>query len=227
MTVSEAMDIVRALCGKPDVDPTLLRFAMDEGRREIERQGNFYWMAVKSENYLFNAENEYSITTAAGAGFDLTDYKLHRYIFIRENASDTTWVLLPVGSHASAIDIAATDAEDQPEAAAVDNETLFVYPTPDTQYNIMFFYWGWTTNKADITGTDELFTRWPMLIISAALAQLIPLLTKSKEDAQFWLGYRDDEIKKAKAFTNVRMGEQSDDGQISVSDAAKILQGAK
>jgi len=226
MTISEAMDITRSLCGKPDVDPLLLRFAMDEGRREIERLGNYYWMAQKIALNLFEDVQEYSITTASGNGFDLSDFKIHRYAFMKaESASDDSdveWYKLPIGSHSDAMDVAQSDDEGRPEAASIENTTFFCYPTPDQVYDLQFFYFGWTTNASDITDTDELFTRWPMMIIAAALSVLVPLVTKNKEDAAFWLKMRDDEIEKAKDFTNKRLGEPAN--QMSASEAAKILQ---
>jgi len=225
MTISEAMDVVRALCGKPDVDPILVRFAMDEGRREIERRGNYYWMSVGVDLAVFEDQYIYPITTAVDAGFNLPDYKLSRYAFIkRSDSSGIPWSMLPIGSHASMVDIHNFDAEGQPDAASVDNATMYLSPIPNTLYDVALFYFAWTTNDDDITATDELFTQWPMLIISSALAVLIPMLTKNKEDAAFWMSTRDDEIKKAKDFTNARLGEPLANHVVDASEAARVLQ---
>src|SRR5262245_2451147 len=110
MTISEAMDVVRALCGKPDVDPVLLRFAMDEGRREIERKGNYYWMASIVSKALVTSQSSYAILTSGSNGFNLSSFKAVRYVFQRATSGGTTWILLPVGSHAAALAGASTTA---------------------------------------------------------------------------------------------------------------------
>ena len=222
-SVSEIQDLLRSKLGVPDIDPFVLKYILAQGRRELETRGNYYYMVGGPKDHTLTISTQsYSLTSSSGTGLGITNYKDKRSLFIKDVAG-TQYIQLPIGSWVSSIEEMPTTSA-KPQAAVIENDTIYFLPTPDAAYPVRLLYFNWTTNPADITSTDELFTRWPDAILYASIMAGKRFLTQGKDQASEWEGMMKDQISLLKKFTKSRIGEP-DDG-ISTSEAATILQAA-
>lgn len=221
-TVSELQDLLRLKLGDPGIEPFLLNFFMDEGRRLIEQEANVYWMVGIKTGSLTASTQSYSLTSSSGTGFALTNYKSHRNLWVRETAG-TEWFECPIGSWSAAMEeYPISGANDRPRIAVVENATLYLFPTPDDAYPYTFNHWLWTSNSSTITDTDESLTRWPMLLLWASCIAARRFYEHSPAAGQEYMDVFVDEMKKVKKFTNERLATPIHTPNLR--EAAQVLQ---
>lgn len=221
MTVSEFQDLLRGKLGDPSLEPFLLEYFMAGGRRMIETESNAYWMVGKREASLVSSTQSYSITSTTGNGWGLTDYKMHRGLWVREVAG-TDWYESPIGSWKASLEEQSTSLSDRPRSAVVENDTIYMFPTPDTTYPYIFLYWAWTASSVTITDTDELLTRWPDLLLWASVIAGKRYQLNSPEAGAEFDEIFTKELERLKDFTNKRLGFPAN--QMSTREAAQVLQ---
>ena len=221
MTVSEFQDMVRRKLGVPDLDPTDLQLFAVWGRYELESRGNYYYGIALKDHTLTASTQSYSLTSSSGTGLGITAYKEHRELFIRD-ASGQIWLPVPIGSWDTTLPDHAHSTTGKPQAATIENETLYLFPSPDAAYNIRLVHFNWTTNPADITSTDELFTRWSQAIFYSTMMVAKRFQTQNPQAGKEWEDMMTAQIKQLKEFTNRRLS--SSINSMSVREAATVLQ---
>jgi len=227
MIYSALRDLVRTKLGQPDLDPTELDLFCDGGRHELESRGQYYFNAGLKDHNLVSGEGNYSLTStpsgpnaSAANGFNLTSYKEHRSLFIRDVAG-TAWLGLPIGSWQSGLDMLPTTSA-KPQMAVVENETLWFVPTPNAAYPVKLLHWNWSANPAAGTSTDEILTRWYMALLYAACWVGRKYITQDPNAGKDFEELMLEQVELMKEFTNRRMREPVN--KISTSEAATILQ---
>lgn len=215
MTVSQVRDLVRSKLGIPDLPPEQLDYFLIAGRRSIESAANLYWMAA---NVDFTIPG---MTDQLDAVIDIQaiDYKEPRHLFLKRNDK---WYPVSIGTPDATLPyLDDTTDIDTPQFVQAE-DTLFTFmPAPDEDYEARLYYFKFTDNPVCITDTDELFTRWPQMILYAALAEGINFTTTNTDLSVPWFKLMLDEIEKAKKVTKMRLKEAN---MTSVREAAKVLQ---
>ena len=222
MIYSALRDLARTKLGDPSLDPTELDLFMDGGRHELEVRGQYYFNAGLKDHTLVADSQSYSLTSTTSNGFNLTSYKEHRSLFIR-NVSGVDWIPLPIGSWQSGLDMMPTTAA-KPQMAVVENETIWFIPTPNAAFPVKLLHWNWSANPVAGTSTDEMLTRWYLALLYAACWVGRRYLTQDANAGREFEALMLDQVELMKEFTNRRMREPVN--RISTSEAATILQQA-
>ena len=192
MNFGEVKDVVREHFGKVGWPTVMLDLALGAARRDIEKNSNggYYWMRATKTGSFTAAQQAYSITTSTSNGWNLPNFKDVRAIRVKESTS-TVWSDVSVGEYTQeeAETMFATDEDDLPVIAIIDNTTIRFFPIPDTTYNYKMWHYEWTTNpttNTGTTGTDELTERFPEALIYGALVWGCEQFEKSYPDADRW-----------------------------------------
>jgi hypothetical protein len=220
-TVSEIQDMVRRKIGVPNLDPEDLKMIMAWGRSELESRGNYYYGVALKDTALTASTQSYSLTSSTGAGFGLTNYKEHRSLFIRE-VSGANWLPLPIGGWDSALPDHSHTVSNKPQAAVIENDTIYFLPTPDAAYPIRLYHFNWTTNPESLSGTDELFTRWSQAIYYACMFTGKNFTNNSQNAGAQYEELMMTQVERLKDFTNRRMEDLIN--TMSTREAAQVLQ---
>lgn len=189
MTYGQIQDVVREHFGRIGWPTTMLKTALDSARRDIEKNSNggYYWMRTTDTGSLVAAQQSYSITTSTSNGFNLPDFKDARALSVKESTS-TVWSDVALGTVTleEAERMFATDEDDLPTLAIIDNTTMTFFPIPDDTYDYKLWFWQWTDNPSANTGTDELTDRFPEALIYGALVWGCEQYEKAYQDADRW-----------------------------------------
>lgn len=202
MTYGEAKDIVRINIGKLDIEPTLLNYILASGRREIEKDNSWYYMRRRLEFNLEVDIQAYAI--GSGLAINEANFKNARVVMFRESGG-TVWSSIQSGDRGPLDLRYTTDSEGAPQHYTINDEDgqlkMLLYPVkPDEAYVMRMLYYVWTENPKSDTGTDELLSRWPELLIYASSAQGLRMLTKDEGLAQPWNALMQAELLKLKRY---------------------------
>ena len=184
MNLWEAKDIVRAHFGGTAFPTVQLDHALTQGRRMIEAHANFWWMQGEKDFALTINTASYALYTGV---ILLPDFKDARALSWKL-AAGVSYEPVSLGDHTKEeLDVLYdTDDEGPPEAAVIDNATLYIYPPkPDVAYSMRLYRYSWTDNPAQ-TAEDDLLNFFPMALVYAALAWGYELELKDLQGAAYW-----------------------------------------
>ena len=184
MNLWEAKDIVRSHFGGTAFPTIQLDHALTQGRRMIEGHANFWWMQGEKDFSLTIGQDSYPLYTGV---ILLPNFKDARALSWRESAG-VSYEPVAFGDYTKEeLDVLYdTDDEGPPEAAVIDNDTLYVYPpNPDAAYSMRLYRYSWTDNPTQ-TDDDDLLNFFPMALVYAALAWGYELELKDMQGAQYW-----------------------------------------
>lgn len=207
MDFADIKDVVRGILGKRDIEPYMMSYLMESGRRRIEKDNNWYYMRKTKDFTLTVGKQAYSVK--AGGDIDEANFKDSRILMYR-HPDQHRFYEVP-SSDRNQLDLQfATDDSWEPEMYTLDDEdglfNLLIYPgQPNLAYNMRWHYYVWTTNPASDTATDELVSRWPELLIAASVAQGYRILAKDDELAMPWDGKLTAEMQALKRYDYFRM----------------------
>lgn len=189
MLLWEAKDIVRAHFGGTAFPTIQLDHALTQGRRMIETHANFWWMQGEKDFSLTIGQDSYPIYSG---DINLPNFKDARGLSWR-TASGVSYEPVALGDITKEeLDVLYdTDDEGEPEAAVIENATLYIYPpNPDAAYSMRLYRYSWTDNPAQTTavtaGGDDLLNFFPMALVYAALAWGYEMELKDMTGAQYW-----------------------------------------
>ena len=205
MNLGAIKDIVRDIIGRDVLQGHVLNFALDSGRREIEKTANFYWMRSSKTWSCVVDQGDYSITTSTSNGLNLPNFKDVLALF-SSIPSSNQWQEVLSGEIFLLEKAYQTDAEGQPRYYVVDNTTLKLYPPdPDQTYDMKLWHFEWTSNVDDNTESDELTNRFPEALIYAACIWGFTQVRKDEGRAQYYRDLLRMEIKKIQDLNLDRM----------------------
>lgn len=187
MKLFNIKDIVREHIGRLGLPSEILVLALDGGRREVEKNGNWWWArSTKSWNTTIDTAS-YPITTSTGVALNLPKFKDIRAIKTKVS-TDKRWAPVEVGQMTleDTEETYATDEKGTPEVAVVDNVTLILFPIPDKAFNMKMWHWEWTSNPTLNTDTDDLIDRFPEALIYGALIWVYEIYLKDIQGATYW-----------------------------------------
>ena len=187
MKLYQVKDIVREHLGRLGIPTKILVLALDGGRREVEKAGNWWWArATKTFNTTASTAS-YPITTSGGVALNLPDFKDIRALKVKAS-TDTRWEPVEIGQTTleDAEETYATDEEGTPEVGVIDNVTLVLFPTPDQAFNVKMWHWEWTANPTLNTETDDLIDRFPEALIYGSLIWAYEIYLKDMQGAAYW-----------------------------------------
>lgn len=208
MDMGGIKDVVRELVERFNVPNHILTYALDRGRREIEKRGNFYWMSVSTPKDwdTIDGQQDYSVTTSGSGGLNLPTFKDARALGSKDTGTnDTAYVEVDMDPPLEELMFTyATDDTGQPEVAILENTTLKLYPPdPDQVWNMRLYYWQWTANPTANSGTEELTDRWPEALIYGA-TMAVHETKKDLAGALYWQKMMEQEIIKIKRHNQDR-----------------------
>ena len=186
MLLWEVKDVVRSHFGGTAFPSIQLDHALTQGRRMIEAHANFWWMQGEKDFTLTINQQSYPIYTG---DILLPNFKDMRALSWKE-PTGVSYEPVAAGDHTKEeLDVLFdTDDIGSPEAAVVDNATLYVYPPkPNKAYSMRLYRYSWTDNPAQ-TSTDDLLNFFPMALVYAALAWGYELELKDLQGAGYWKG---------------------------------------
>lgn len=188
MVFGDVKDVVRTTLGKRDIEPVIMDYIVSSGRREIEKVNNWYYMRRVVGLNLVAGTQSYSI--AAGGAIPEANFKDSRQ-FMYRTPTGNFFNEVPSGDRNQLDLIYTTDGRGAPQRYCIDDESgtmnLLIYPvSPDQAYVTRLLYYAWTSNPTSDTGTDELVSRWPELLIYSAVGQGFRIITKENELAKPW-----------------------------------------
>jgi hypothetical protein len=187
-TLGYCKDAVRGHFNRTDFPTSMLDMALDQGRREIEEEANFWWMrGIKTLDLGDGTHNRFSLTDPAV--FNIPNFKDARFMGIKRSG-DKEWQICQIGTtpiEEATIHFSTVD-KGIPEVVYVDNDDLVFFPPVFDQvdYQAIFFYYQWTPNPSDNLGTDDLISRFPKVLIYAALMWGYEMQLKDFQSAQYW-----------------------------------------
>jgi hypothetical protein len=185
MNYFQIKDYVREHFGRTGIDTAMLDLYLEASRLIIENHGNFWWM---QNEVTFNAtDGVSSYAIGDGSAIDIPRFKDAKVLHWRE-VGDNNWEPVDLGStEKDVLDLMyQTDDTGSPEAAAIVDDTLFLYPPdPNDTFNMKLFYWNYTDFPV-ITGEDELTKNFPMALIYGALAHGYEMYLKDTAGAGYW-----------------------------------------
>lgn len=200
MKLFEVRDIVRENVGRDKITEVYLKWSLDQGLREIEKTGNYYWMrATKTWNCVVS-QQAYSIYTSASSGLNIPAFKDVRILLTQDQTlpnPDWDEVFGPEDMEAAGLEFADTDTG-MPVSFAIDESTttgtqelssnILVYPPlPDKIYNMRLHYYQWTALPTDITSeAHEVLKRWSEALIYLATEAAVVGLTKDPQFGVYW-----------------------------------------
>lgn len=197
MLFYQVKDYVREHFGRAGIPTSFLDLALEAGRLEVENAGNFWWMQSQIDFNTVDGTQTYII--GSGAAINIARFKDAKFLFWKET-TDVQWEIVDLGQwEKDELDrMYNTDDAGTPEAAALVNKTLYLYPPdPDAVLNMRLYYYQYTSNPAQ-TSSDDLTTDFPMGLVYASLAQGYELELKDMQAASYWRGLLEREIKKIK-----------------------------
>lgn len=183
MTYGAIKDTIREHFGRVGWPTFMLDAALASARRDIEKEGNYYWMRTSGTFNTVASTASYAITSGT---INQANFKDLRSLHVKES-TDTMWSEVEVGiiSLEEAKMSFATDDTDMPVLAVVDNVTLYLFPTPDDAYNMDMYFWQWTSNGSNLE-SDELSSRFPEALIYGAMVWGCDQWEKNSEAADRW-----------------------------------------
>lgn len=186
MYLYEAKDFVREHFGRLGLPSTLLNLALAEGRKMIEREGNFWWMRTIADWSLIVGQQEYTIED--GGDVDIANFKDARALQYKES-SEERWGHIDLGIiEEDELNLMYDEDDDgPPEFAVIDNVTLKLYPPePDEAYDMKLYAYQWTDNPTDNTETDDLLRNYGIAVCYGALIWGFEIELKDIQGAQYW-----------------------------------------
>lgn len=202
MVYGDIKEVVRTTIGKRDIEPVIMEYIIASGRREIEKANNWYYMRKKVDFTLVEDQQAYSVKS--GGDVNISNFKDSRVLLYRRPTGNVFYEV-PSGDR-NQLDLQySTDGSGAPERYCLDDEDdelkLLVYPVlPDDEYEMRLLYYAWTSNPASDTGTDELISRWPELLVNSSVAQGFRIVTKEEPLAQPWDAKMAAELQKLKHY---------------------------
>lgn len=202
MVLSDVKEVVRTNIGKRDIEPHVLDYIIASGRREIEKENNWYYMRRALEFNLTVDIQAYEM--GENLAINEANFKDMRMLMYR-NPTGNRFFEVPSGDRNQLDLLYTTDQSSRPQRYTIDDEggtlKLLVYPAqPDQAYVMRMLYYVWTENPTSDTGTDELIRRWPELLIFSASAQGFHITTKEEELAKPWEAKMAQELMKLKRY---------------------------
>ena len=185
MQLWEAKDIVRSHFGGTAFPTIQLDHALTQGRRMIEKHANFWWMQGEKDFSLTIDQDSYPVYTGTILLPNLKDIRAISW----KEPTGVSYEPIFYGDHAKEeLDVLYdTDDEGSPEAATLEDATLYFYPpNPDKAYGIRLYRYSWTDNPAQTATADDLLNFFPMALVYAALAWGYELELKDMQGAQYW-----------------------------------------
>ncbi len=201
MNLYEVRDIVRENVGRDKISEHLLKFSLDEGLRNVEKTGNYWWMrATKTWNCIIN-QQAYDMTDATNGGLNIPNFKDFRILLTQDQTlSNPDWdeVFGPIDIEECGLEFADTDTG-MPVIYCLDESTttgtneastskLLVWPpNPDKIYNMRLHYYQWTSLPTDITlDTHDILRRFPEALIYAATEVGVVAAMKDPQMGIYW-----------------------------------------
>ncbi|HEY7419229.1 MAG TPA: hypothetical protein VH593_28865 [Ktedonobacteraceae bacterium] len=186
MLLGEAKDVVREHFGRLGLNTAILTLGLTEGRKLIEREGNFWWMRGTYDASAVINQQDYSIES--GGDFDIDNFKDARALLTKK-ASDVDWqpVELGIVDHEELDQMYDEDDVGMPEYALIDNTTLKLYPPlPDYEYDLRLYFFQWTDNPTNNTDTDDLLKNYGMAVCYGAIIWGFEMQLKDLQGAGYW-----------------------------------------
>ena len=188
MKFFEAKDIVREHFSRLKFTTPMLIHSLTEGRHQLETHANFWWMKKEKDFSLVVDQASYSITTSTNDGLNLPKFKDARGLIWKEDASATRYDPVAVGKQEKQdLDVLyGTDDQGPPEAVAIDDTTLHIYPPkPQSTYVMRLYHYEWTDNPAN-PDDDDLLKYFGMALVYASLAWGFEMVLKDLQGAAYW-----------------------------------------
>jgi hypothetical protein len=186
MYLYQAKDVVREHFGRLGMPSSLIDIALAEGRKTIEKEGNFWWMRTIANFNLVVNDAEYSIQD--GGDIDIPNFKDARALQ-QKLPSEVRWGPVDLGILDEEELNMMYDEDDigEPEIAVIDNTTLKVYPpNPDYAYDMRLYAYQWTDNPTSNTATDDLLKNFGMALVYSALIWGFEIELKDIQGAAYW-----------------------------------------
>ena len=203
MVYGTAKNIVRSTIGDRTLNNTLMTFFLEQGLREIETRGNYYWMVSEKFFNLEVGRTAYNLTSSSDLA--ITNFKEARYLLAKAPGANR-WMPVKIKGLEEIIGMYATNTSGEPKHAAIDNETLYIYPNADKAYNVQFGFFQWTSMPSTgNTGTNEVLTRWPQAAIWAATMHGILYKTKDATAAKPFAELLEGELRKLDEYSANRI----------------------
>lgn len=204
MTYGTAKNIVRDAIGDRNLNNSLMTFFVEQGLREIETRGNFYWMVSTKFFLIDTSRSAYSLTGSSDLA--LTNFKEARYL-LQKAQGTTRWTPVKIKGLEETVSLYTTNATGEPKTAAVDNETLYIFPPKaDQAYDMQLGFFQWTSMpSAGNTATNEVLTRWPQAIIWAAAMHGILHKTHDSLAAKPYAELLQSELEKVQTYSDERL----------------------
>ena len=187
MLLHDVKDVVREHFGRVGLPTSLLTFALAEGRKTIEREGNFWWMRASKDFSLVVNQQDYVIA-ASGGDITIPNFKDARALH-QKVSTETSWCPVELGTvEQDQLNLMYdTDAQGEPEFAVIDNMTLKVYPPkPQLTYDMRLYYYGFTDNPTSNTSDDQLLKNYGMALVYSAVAWGFEIELKDIQGAAYW-----------------------------------------
>ncbi|MCI0565367.1 MAG: hypothetical protein MN733_43435 [Nitrososphaera sp.] len=186
MTYGVLKDIVREHFGRIGWPSAMLDQALAQARRDIEKNGNYYWMRDSATFNTTDGDNTEAITSG---NINEAAFKDIIALGIKET---TEFIYTPVDVGNISLEeaemvfsVGDTTDEDMPRVAVIENVTLHLFPTPDDTYNMKMWFYAWTDNQSNLE-SDELSNRFPDALIYGALAVGAEMFEKNMQAGAQW-----------------------------------------
>lgn len=186
MLLYEAKDVVREHFGRIGLPTSILNIALAEGRKTIEKEGNFWWMRTIADFSAVIDTGEYTIES--GGDIDISNFKDARALQ-QKDPSFVRWepVELGIVDEEQLNIMYDEDDEGPPELAVIDNTTLKIYPpNPQVAYDMRLYAYQWTDNPTANTSTDDLLKNFGMAVVYGALIWGFEIELKDLQSATYW-----------------------------------------
>ena len=186
MPLGKAKDVFREHFGRVGLNTAILSLGLTEGRKLIEKEGNFWWMRGTQDIVAAIGQQEYTIED--GGDFDIANFKDARFLMQKES-QESNWSPIDLGvTDQEELDMVYDDDDEgEPERAVIENATVRLYPPlPDKAYDLRLYYYEWTDNPTDNTDTDDLLKNWGMAVCYGAIIWGFEMQLKDHQGAQYW-----------------------------------------
>jgi hypothetical protein len=186
MLLYEAKDVVREHFGRLGLPTSILTIALNEGRKMIEKEGNFWWMRTIADFVTVVGQQEYVIGDADD--IDIANFKDARALQ-QKMSSEVNWEPVDLGIiDEEELNLMYDEDDDgEPENAVIDNVTLKLFPPmPDLAYDMRLYAYQWTDNPTDNTATDDLLKNYGMAVVYGALIWGFEMELKDLQGAAYW-----------------------------------------
>lgn len=186
MLFHEVKDIVREYAGKTGMPTTMLDLALENGRLDLEKSQNMWWMQADYDWLTVVDQREYPITVATDNGLEITNFKDIRALKYKEE-EEVDWQPVEVGTYTKEdLDgMFDEDEEGEPELACVEGANLLLYPIPDDEYDVRIYYWQYTANPTNLE-SDEITLHFPMALVYSAYKWIHEIYLKDTQGATYW-----------------------------------------